>query len=531
MTKQSDVLIIGGGHNGLACAAYVASAGLSVTVLERRARVGGAAVTEEFFPGFRNSTASYTLSLLQPKVMGDLRLIERGLKVVSRPFGNFLPLPDGRALCFGGDEALSARELARFSARDAQRLPAFFARLDRLTALVRQWLLRAPPNLGGPLLVRSGPDAWAAARLLWQLGRLPLDGQRDLMALFTQSAGHWLDAHFETDALKAILGWDAVVGNYASPYADGSAYVLLHHGLGEVNGRRGQWGHVMGGMGRLTELMAQEAQARGVRIRLEAPVVQVLVQRGRAVGVELDGGEQLFARAVVANVGPKLLYGQLIERSLLPEDFARAMDAYRVGSGSLRINVALSELPRFDALPGGAMNDQVLDSGILLAPSLAYMDQAWLDAQALGFARAPIVEMLVPSRVDDSLAPKGAHVASLFCQQFKPDAPWDALKGKAVEAVFDVVQSYCPNFRAALLGWRAHTPLDLEREFGLMGGDIFHGRLSVDQLFSLRPVLGFARYRGPLAGLYHCGSGAHPGGGVSAAPGANAAVEIIRDLR
>jgi phytoene dehydrogenase-like protein len=527
-TATTDVLIIGAGHNGLVCACYLAAAGLKVHVVERRGVVGGAAVTEEFHPGFRNSTASYTVSLLQPKVIRDLRLAERGLKIVERPFANFVPLHDGRALRFGGDAELSHRELMRFCERDAARLPSYHAQLDRLAGVLRSWVLRAPPDLGGPLMVKSARDAAAAARLLWQFGHLPLAGQRDLIDVFTKSAGHWLDATFESEPLKAVLGWDSVVGNYASPYAAGSAYVLLHHCFGEVNGKAGRWGHAIGGMGRITELMADEARARGVTITLDAPVRRVVVERGRAVGIELESGAVVRARAVAANVGPKLLYGKLIDRAQLPADFAAAMDRYRVGSGSLRINVALSALPRFDAAPEAGAHHA---SGIVFAPSLAYMDQAWRDAEAGGYSRAPIVEMLIPSVVDDSLAPRGAHVASLFCQQFKPDADWGALKPAAVEAVFDVVQSYCPNFRQSLLGWRALTPLDLESEFGLVGGDIFHGQLSLDQLFSLRPQLGHARYRGPLAGLYHCGSGAHPGGGVTGAPGHNAAVEMIRDLK
>jgi phytoene dehydrogenase-like protein len=366
--------------------------------------------------------------------------------------------------------------------------------------------------------------------LLWQVGRLPREGQRDLIDIFTKSAGHWLDALFESEPLKSVLGWDSVVGNYASPYAAGSAYVLLHHCFGEVNGKPGKWGHAIGGMGRITELMADEARARGVRIDVDAGVAQVRVEQGRAVGVVLDSGEEIRARAVASNVNPRLLYQRLMRRSDLPADFAAAIDRYRCGSGSLRINVALSELPDFTAAPGTQPQPHHA-SGIVFAPSLAYMDQAWRDAESLGFSRSPIVEMLIPSVVDDSLAPRGAHVASLFCQQFKPEADWDALKPVAVEAVFDVVQAYCPNFRRALLGYRALSPLDLEREFGLVGGDIFHGALSLDQLFSMRPVFGHARYRGPLAGLYHCGSGAHPGGGVTGAPGHNAAREIVRDLR
>ena len=533
MANDTDVLIIGAGHNGLVCAAYLAAAGLKVRVLERRAVVGGAAVTEEFHPGFRNSSASYTVSLLQPKVIRDLRLVERGLRIVERPFSNFVPLPDGRALRFGGDLAATQAEVARFSAHDAATLPRYYAQLDRLADLLKQWVLRAPPNLGGPFVVQDWRDAAAAARLLLDFGRLPLDGKRDLVDIFTKSAGHWLDQLFESDVLKSVLGWDSVVGNYASPYAAGSAYVLLHHCFGEVNGKQGRWGHAIGGMGRISELMAEEARARGVQIDVEAPVRRVVVEQGRAVGVELDSGAVVRARAVAANVGPKLLYGRLIERAALPADFATAMDRFRVGSGAFRINVALAGLPSFACAPNDATGQAQPHhaSGIVFAPSLAYMDRAWRDAEESGHSREPVVEMLIPSVVDASLAPPGAQVASLFCQQFKPDADWDSLKPGAVEAIFDVVERHCPGFRRLLLGWRAWSPLDLERDYGLVGGDIFHGQLSLDQLFSLRPLLGHARYRGPLGGLYHCGSGAHPGGGVTGAPGHNAAQEIVRDLR
>jgi len=524
-----DVLIVGAGHNGLTCAAYLAAAGLKVRVLERRCVVGGAAVTEEFVPGFRNSTASYTVSLLNPKVIRDLRLLERGLRIVERPFSNFVPLADGRYLKFGGEPQATREEVSKFSDRDAQRLPAYFAQFDRVAAQLKQWVLQAPPNLGGPFIVQGWRDLLSAARLLWHYGRLPREGQRDLLDFFTKSAGHWLDAIFESEPLKAVLGWDSVVGNYASPYAAGSAYGLLHHCIGEVNGKPGRWGHAIGGMGRISELMADEARARGVRIDVDAEVAQVLVEGGRTVGVRLSSGEEIRARALAANVDPKLLYQRLIDRADLTADFSAAIDRYRCGSGVLRINVALAELPDFSCLPGTRAQAHHA-SGIVFAPSLAYMDRAWRDAEAQGLAAAPIVEMLIPSIVDDTLAPKGAHVASLFCQQFRPHADWEQLKPQAVEAIFDVVQSYCPNFRRSLLGFRALSPLDLEREFGLVGGDIFHGQLSLDQLFSLRPLFGHACYRGPIAGVYHCGSGAHPGGGVTGAPGHNAAVEIIRDL-
>jgi phytoene dehydrogenase-like protein len=525
-----DVLVIGAGHNGLTCACYLAAAGLKVRVVERRGVVGGAAVTEEFHPGFRNSTASYTVSLLNPRVIRDLRLAEHGLRIVERPYSNFVPLDDGAALRFGGDLAATQAEVAKFSVRDAERLPAFYARLDRLAGLLKQWVLEAPPNLGGPWAVEGWRDLVAAARLLLQFGRLPKVGQRDLVDVFTKSAGDWLDSWFESEPLKAILGWDAVVGNYASPYAAGSAYVLLHHCFGEVNGKPGKWGHAIGGMGAITQAMAAEAAARGVEITVDAPVARVLVERGAAVGVELASGEIVRARAVAANVNPKLLYQQLISASELPSDFVEAIGRYRCGSGSFRINVALSQLPEFLSAPGTHAQPHHA-SGIVFGASLDYMDRAWRDAEAEGCSTAPVVEMLIPSVVDDSLTPPGQHVASLFCQQFDPAADWSTLKAVAVERIFDVVQSHCPNFRAALLGYRALSPADLEREFGLIGGDIFHGQLSLDQLFSMRPVMGYARYRGPLKGLYHCGSGAHPGGGVTGAPGHNAAREIVRDLK
>jgi phytoene dehydrogenase-like protein len=526
-----DVVVIGAGHNGLTCACYLAAAGLTVRVVERRAVVGGAAVTEEFFPGFRNSSASYTVSLLNPVVIRDLHLVQRGLKIVERPFSNFLPTQDGRYLKLGGASASSDAEIRKFSASDADRFGAYCRRLERVAAQLKEWILRSPPELGGALIVRDWRDLIASARLLWGFGHLPRESQRDLIDLFTRSAGHWLDASFESDPLKAALGFDSIVGNYSSPYAPGSAYVLLHHALGEVNGKPGTWGHAIGGMGQITALMAQEACSRGVNIDLDCGVARVLADAGRVQGVVLQDGRELHAGAVVSSVDPKLLYLKLIDPQALPPEFVQAIRGYRCGSGSMRINVALSELPDFRCLPGTQPQPHHA-SGILFAPSLRAMDVAWRDALHGGFSKAPIIEMLIPSVVDDSLAPRGAHVASLFCQHFDPDPPagWDALKAAAVEAVFAQVESFCPNFRRALLGYRAWTPLDLERQFGLTAGDIFHGQLSPDQLFSLRPLLGYARYRGPLGGLYHCGSGAHPGGGVSGAPGYNAAREIVRDL-
>jgi len=528
-TPTHDAIIIGGGHNGLVCAAYLGMAGLKVKVLERRAVVGGAAVTEEFHPGFRNSVAAYTVSLLNPKVIRDLRLHDHGLRIVERRAQNFLPTLDGRYLLAA--EGKTEHEVARFSQRDAGRLDAFNREIDTGADVLRDLVLQAPPNLTTGRSLRGLGELMRAGKLGNRLRRLSTENLRVILDLFTKSAGDYLDQWFEGDLIKALFGFDAVVGNYASPYTPGTAYVLLHHAFGEVNGKRRVWGHAIGGMGAITQAMAKAAASHGVEIETGAAVREVLVERERACGVVLADGRVIRGRLVAANVNPRLLYTTMVPEQAVSADVLRRMHNWRCGSGTFRMNVALSSLPSFTALPGSDLADHHT-SGIIMAPSLGYMDRAFADARQHGWSREPIIEMLIPSTLDDSLAPKGAHVASLFCQHFDPDPPagWDALKPAAVEAVFAQVESFCPNFRRALLGYRAWTPLDLERDFGLTAGDIFHGQLSPDQLFSLRPVLGYARYRGPLAGLYHCGSGAHPGGGVSAAPGYNAAREIIRDL-
>jgi len=531
-TSRFDAVIIGGGHNGLTCAAYLAGAGLSVCVLERRAILGGAAVTEEFHPGFRNSTASYTVSLLNPRVIRDLKLAQHGLVIIERPFANFLPLPGGGYLKVGGGLAATQAEVAKHSQRDAQNLPGYYAMLDRVADVLRELVLATPPNLGGG--IGALLDAWKVAR---RFRALDLAGQRDVLDLFTKSAGEVLDRWFESGPIKAAFGFDAVVGNFASPYTPGSAYVLLHHVFGEVNGKRGQWGHARGGMGAITQAMAAECAARGVLLRTDAAVARVIVTDGRATGVELGSGEIVTARRVVANVNPKLLFERLVAPEHLPADFRARIAGYRCGSGTFRMNVALSELPDFTALPGRNAQPHHA-SGIVIAPSLAYMERAYFDARTDGWSAAPIVEMLLPSVVDDLLAPPGMHVASLFCQhvhpelaQVLPGRSWDDARDEVADLMIETVNRVAPNFTASVVGRRALTPLDLEREFGLTGGDIFHGALALDQLFSARPVLGHGNYRAPVRGLYLCGAGAHPGGGVTGAPGHNAAREILKDAR
>lgn len=528
--NTSDIVIIGAGHNGLVCAFYLARAGLKVTVLERRVVVGGAAVTEEFHPGFRNSVASYTVSLLQPKIIADMSLAAHGLEIVERKLQNFLPLDDRRSFCAGGDRTKT--EIAKFSGRDAERYDGFVARLSALAKIVRGLMLRTPPNMtdGQPLtalaeFAKSIPVARA-------LAKLDLQARRDLLSLFGQSAGDLLDSWFESDPLKALFGFDAIVGNYQTPYAPGTAYVLLHHALGEVNGKKGTWGHAIGGMGAITAAMAKACARAGVDIRLGAGVKRVIVERGRAAGCTTENGETFRARAVASNANPKLTFGTLLDAALLPQDFSERIERYRCASGTFRMNVALADLPRFSCLPEAGDH---LTAGIIIGPSLGYFDRAYADARAEGVSREPVVEMLIPSTLDKSLAPEGTHVASLFCQHVAPVLPdgesWDAAREAVADRMIATVDRYAPGFKDLVIARQILTPLDLEREFGLVGGDIMHGTLSLDQLFSARPVLGHADYRSPVKGLYLCGSGAHPGGGVSGAPGHNAAQEIIRDFR
>jgi phytoene dehydrogenase-like protein len=513
---SADVIMVGAGHNGLVCACYLAKAGLKVRMFERRRVVGGATVTEEFHPGFRNSVAAYTVSLLQAKVIRDLGLAGHGLRIVERPLSNFLPLESGYLKVGGGQEA-TQREFGKFSARDAKNLPHYWARLERVADVLREAVLQTPPNAGGGLL-----DAFRLFKFGNSVRKKELELQRDLLGLFTRSAADWLGDWFESEPVQAAFGFDAVVGNYASPYHPGTAYVLLHHCFGEVNGKRGQWGHAIGGMGAISEALAAEARRLGVQIECDAPVAQV----GPGAVVLADGRE-FGGRAIVANVNPKLLFLKMVDATLLGHDFRERMERYKCASATFRMNVALSSLPRFTQLPEEGPHHA---SGIILAPSLAYMDRAYLDARDEGAARKPIVEMVIPSTLDDTLAPKGAHVASLFCQHFAPDANWGSCKVKAIENIFGVVEAHAPGFRQSVIAHAALSPADLERDFGLTGGDIFHGQLSLDQLWSARPVLGHADYRTPVKGLYLCGSGAHPGGGVTGAPGHNCAREVLRDF-
>ncbi|HSG66554.1 MAG TPA: NAD(P)/FAD-dependent oxidoreductase [Gammaproteobacteria bacterium] len=528
--EDIDAAIIGAGHNGLVCAYYLARAGLKVVVFERADCVGGAAVTEEFHPGFRNSVASYTVSLLAPTVIADMALARHGLRIVPRPMANFVPQHAGAGLELHADGAKTREAIARHSSRDAQRYSAYAAELASIAGFVRACWLEAPVD---PL---AGWREWPRAlRFLPRLRELAGTASHAaaLWSVLTGSAGDWLDRWFEAEVLKGALGFDAVVGHYASPYAPGSAYLLLHHALGEIDGVRGAWGHAIGGMGAVTAAMAAAGREAGVEIRLGDSVDRI-ARDGAYLVVRTAGGVERRARIVAGAIHPQTLYMRLVDASALPEAFRARIAAWRSESASFRINVALAELPSFSCRPGTRLEPHH-GAGILLSMSLDYLDAAYLDARRFGHSRAPIVELLIPSTQDDSLAPAGAHVASLFCQHFPRERPdgrsWSEAKSEAVDAIFDAVTAYAPNFRRAIVGVQALSPEDLETRFGLVGGDIFHGQMTLDQLYWARPAVGYASYRSPVPGLYLCGAGSHPGGGVSGAPGHNAAQTILRDLR
>ncbi len=523
--KSKKAVIIGGGHNGLVCSCYLAKAGMDVTVLEKRDVVGGAAVTEEFHPGFRNSVASYTVSLLHPKVIKDLNLASHGLTILERRINNYLPLPGDDSLIAYPDSERLTEEVARFSKKDARALQAYFQKLDDVLPIIKDIMLMTPPKLESGGLADLIP--------LFKLSRLfrglRVEQKRFLLKLFTISAGELLDDEFESDPIKALLGFDAVVGNYGSPYTPGSAYVLLHHIVGEVNGKPGLWGHAIGGMGAITQAMAAEAESLGVTIKTGQVVIGIAVKENKASSVNLENGDVITADLIIANVHPQILYLKLLPRDALKEETIQHFHRYKSESGTFRMNIALDALPNFTHRG----SEHCLESGIIMAPTLKYMDEAYMDARKYGWSKKPIVEMLIPSLVDDSLAPAGKHVASLFCQHFDPALKdsWNDHREDAASDIIDLVTDYAPNFRDSILATQIHSPWDLEQKFSLIGGDIFHGRLSLEQLFSARPMLGSGNYRSEIDNVYMCGAGTHPGGGVSGLPGHNAAREILKHAR
>jgi phytoene dehydrogenase-like protein len=520
-----DAIVIGAGHNGLVTACYLARAGRRVLVLERRDVVGGACVTEETFPGFKVSTAAYVNSLFHTGIVRDLNLAAYGYEVLPRDPSSFTPFPDGRSLLMGPDADLTRREIAKFSERDAERYPQYEAMLERVAAVVEPTLTMAPPDLFKPRL--------GDLRTLLSLGRAFRrlgDASGEAVEILTGAARPILDRWFESEQLKGTLATDAVIGAMASPSMPGTAYVLFHHVMGESGGRRGVWAYVRGGMGGLTQALAAAARDLGADIRCDAEVERILVRDGRAVGVALAGGDEYQAPIVASNADARVTFLRLLDRSVLPEAFVADVERISYASASLKINVALAELPSFRALPGTEPGPQHRGT-IHICPDQDYIERAFDDAKYGRPSEAPVLECTIPSAVDPTVAPPGRHLMSLFVQ-YAPydlrDGSWDDQGEAFADRCFDLLEEYAPNFRGAVVDRQVLTPLDLERIFNLTGGNIFQGAMTPGQLFAFRPVPGYARYRTPLEGLYLCGAAAHPGGGVMGTPGLNAAREILR---
>jgi len=521
-----DAIVIGGGHNGLVAACYLARAKRKVLVLERRHVVGGACVTEETFPGFKVSTAAYVNSLFRPEIVRDLRLREYGFELLERNPSSFSPFPDGRYLMLGADESLNAREIAKFSARDAERYPQYVAMLERVAAVIEPTLLQTPPN---PVKPGVG-DLLAMGKL--GLSVKGLDGAMgEAVEILTGAARPILDRWFESEQLKATLATDAIIGAFAAPSMAGTAYVLFHHVMGETNGARGVWSYVKGGMGGLTQALARAARDLGVEIRTEAEVARIVVENGAAAGVVLSGGEEIRARDVASGVDCRLTFEKFLDPSELPAAFLEEIKRIDYASASAKINVALSALPNFTACPGSEPGPQHRGT-IHLCPDQDYIERGYDDAKYGRPSRDPIVECTIPSAVDPTVAPPGKHLMSMFCQ-YAPYAlrrgRWDeAAKDAFADRCFDIVEEHAPGFKASVIGRQVLSPPDIEQTFNLTGGNIFQGAMSLNKLFMFRPAPGFANYRTPVKHLWLCGSAAHPGGGVMGAPGRNAAREMLK---
>ncbi|HZP90328.1 MAG TPA: NAD(P)/FAD-dependent oxidoreductase [Actinomycetota bacterium] len=523
---ERDIVIVGGGHNGLACAAYLARAGLDVLVLERREVLGGAAATEEPWPGYRISSASYVVSLLPPRIVEELALKRYGYEVSIIAPDYFVPFPDGSSLTLWGDVARDADGIARFSRKDAEAYVEFDRYFDRVAGLLKDLLFVVPPN------VRMGE----LPRWLRTAGRMRRWSGRDvheLVRLFTMSAADFLDEWFEDERVKGALATQAIIGAWCGPMTPGSAYVLMHHWIGEVDGHPGAWGWVMGGMGAVSRAIARAAETAGAEIRTNAEVRRVVVgESGRALGVELADGSTVRARRVVSSAHPITTYLDLVGEERLPPEVVRDVRRYRTRSGSVKVNVALSELPEF---PSWDQEGDVHRGLIAVSPSIEYLERAWDDAKYGRPSEHPYVEVVFPTAHEPAgLAPEGKHVMLAFTQ-YGPyelrEGTWDEEREPYGRRVIQTLGAYAPNLAGAVERMEVLAPKDIEERFGLIGGNIMQGELTPDQLFSFRPIPGYGDYRSPVAGLYLCGSGTHPGGGVMGVPGRNAASVILRDHR
>ncbi len=521
-----DAVVIGAGHNGLVAAAYLARAGLRTAVFERRPLLGGACVTEELWPGYRVSRAAYVAGLLRPAVVRELSLSARGLRLLRRDPSSFTPLPDGDGLLLGPDRAASAASIRRFSARDAARYPEYEAFLERTARLLEPLLDAPPPDPARPRL----RDVRLLAPLLRGAWRLRSELPR-VAALLLGPARPVLESWFESEPLRGTLATDAVIGAWASPSSPGTGYVLFHHVMGETGGARGVWAYVEGGMGRVAEAIADAAREAGAEIRTEAPVARIAVRDGRAEGVTLEDGSAVEADVVVSGADPAHTFLALVGREHLSAELERAIEGLDFRSGSLKVNLALDALPRFRGAPADGAGPCHRGTIHVGARDLDQLELAFEAARRGALPERPLIELTLPSAVDPTLAPPGRHVASMFVQSvpFAPaEGSWDGLRERFAERLFGLVDEVAPGFSRSVLHCEVLAPPDLERVFGLTGGHLFHGAMSPDRMLFLRPLPGWTGYATPVAGLYLCGAGTHPGGGVMGACGRNAAREILR---
>jgi phytoene dehydrogenase-like protein len=523
--SRYDAIVVGGGHNGLVTAAYLAKAGKRVLVLERRYQPGGACVTEEVWPGYRVSVASYLSSLLSPKVTSDLELEKYGYQVDAKDPAFFSPFPDNRYLFMWQDRNKTLSEIAKFSRHDAEVYPAYEEHLERLSIVVES-LLHVTPPVFPPKGVFDLPEY---VKLLGKMRGLSAKEIVGLVKIFTQSAAEFLDEWFENEEIKVTLATDGVIGANGGPRSPGTAYILLHHCMGGVAGHRGLWGFVRGGMGAISNAIAASAKAAGAEIRTDAEVQTIKIENGRARGVVLRSGEEFDAPLIASNLDPKRTFLSLVDQRHLDAEFLDQIHKYRCEGTSIKINLAVSALPNFRALPG-ALGPQHRAT-MHICPSIDYVEKAWDDAKYGCPSQSPLLELTSPTQYDPSLAPAGKHIIGIFLQ-YAPyrlrHGTWDELREPFTRRVLEIIDDYAPGFSGGVEHVQTLTPLDLEREFGLTGGNIFHGEMSVDQMFMLRPVSGWARYRTPIRGLFMCGSGTHPGGGVMGTPGHNAAREMLK---